>query len=315
MLRIAPGWRPCKARPVAAAFELLQARLERRVDPAAWQTFARTLEGLRPTRARERSANHAALQPLLSAFSGAARLLGRAPLDAEDETIPGPHEEVPLAGFSVDIAARCLLLLAFAEAAGGAQLEDGVWSAYREGDTLEKIAVVRSLPLLSEQAQFLELSLDAGRTNDARLFRAVACDTPFPARHYPELEWNKLFMKAAFVRAPLDRIVGLARRENPELARMALEFIEEQESAGRPFPPGIWLGIAPFPPPGAVAKMLGYASHSVAEVRLGAIAGLLRASQPRTESFLRERLTVESDASARDALARCLERLNGVAKN
>ena len=290
---------------MAAAFELLQARLECRVEPAAWQSFARTLDALR---------NRGALEQLLSAFSSAARLLGRAPLDAEDTFIPGPHDEVTLAGYTVDVAARCLLLLAFAKASRAAQLEEGIWSAYREGDTLEKLAVVRSLPLLSEQERFVELSLDAGRTNDARLFRAVACDTPFPARHYPELEWNKLFMKAAFVRAPLDRIVGLARRENPELARMALEFIEEQESAARAFPSGIWLGIAPFPPPGAVAKMLGYASHSVAEVRLGAVIGLLRVRQPRSESFLRERLVVESDAAVRDALGRCLAALNSVPK-
>jgi hypothetical protein len=282
---------------MAAVSDALRAQLEPRVEPGAWQPFARTLQAIR---------KDGTLELLLPAFSGAARQLGRAPLEREDAVIAGPHDEVPLAGYTVDVAARCLLLLAFAEVAD-AKLEEAVWGAYREGDTLEKLAVVRCLPLLPRQERFVDLSLDAGRTNDARLFRAVACDTPFPARHYPELEWNKLFMKAAFVRVPIERILGLAQRENAELARMALEYVEEQESASRSFPPGIWLAVAPFPPPGAVAKMLGYASHAVAETRLGAVNGLARVRQPRTESFLRERQEVESDAAVRAALQHCLD--------
>jgi hypothetical protein len=281
---------------VVASVEPLRAQLERCVPAAAWQEFAAQLL---------RFEQGAELTAFLAVFAAISRKLGRTRLDADAIRLLGPHDPVPLAGFSADIAARALLLLSLARGADGL-LEDAVWSAYRDGDTLEKLAVVRTLSLLPKQERFVELAFDAGRTNDARLFRAVACDNPFPARHYPELEWNKLFMKAAFVGAPLERIMGREQRENPELARMALEYIEEQESAGRSFPPGIWLAIAPFPGPGTVAKLLGYASHAVTEARLGAVHGLLRIRQARTDSFLRERLAIEPDAGVRAAISSAL---------
>jgi hypothetical protein len=283
---------------VAASIELLHTLLSRVVSASALHEFDALLANLH---------GDWTLEALLSAFSGTSRQLGRDALGADELTLPGPLDAVPLTGFTADVAGRALLLLTVSEPA----LDEAVWAAYREGDTLEKLAVIRTLPLLpaAAQPQFVQLALDAGRTNDARLFEALACDNPFAARHYEELEWNKLVMKAAFVRAPLERLLGFARRENPELARMALEYVEEQESAGRGFPAGVWLGIAAFPPPGAVAKLLGYASHAVASVRLGAVRGLLRALDPRSASFLNERLAVEPDDAVRAALEETLRAL------
>jgi HEAT repeats len=183
-----------------------------------------------------------------------------------------------------------------------------VATAYHEGDSREKKAVVQGLSLLPEAYRFLDLALDAGRRAETTLFHAVACDNPFPARHYPELEFNKLVMKAAFVGAPIARIVGRERRANPELARMAMDHVSEQESAVRRFDPQIWLAVAAFPPPGAVGRMVGYLSHSVAEQRLWAARALRRVGQERTRSFLQERAAVEADA---DVLQAVLEALGG----
>jgi len=52
--------------------------------------------------------------------------------------------------------------------------------------------------------------------------------------------------------------------------------------------------------------MLGYASHSVATQRLGAVRGLSIAGQPRTRSFVVERLEVERDETVRQALLEAL---------
>jgi hypothetical protein len=283
-----------------ASVELLRAQLQRCLAPAVWHGFTEQLAEL------ERGAG---LDAWLTIFSATARRLGRAPFGADALMLPGPHGPSALTDWSVDVAARALLLLLLATRPDS-QFEQATWTAYRDGDTLEKLAVVRTLPLLPGQTRFLELALDAGRTNDARLFRALACDNPFAAAHYPELEWNKLFMKAAFVGAPLERMLGRAQRENPELARMALEYIEEQESAGRGFPAEIWLAVAAFPGAGAVAKLLGYASHANPMQRLAAVRGLLRVRQARTASFLRERLDVEPDAAVRAALDEALAALH-----
>jgi hypothetical protein len=178
------------------------------------------------------------LAPAGPAFVSAGRHLGRAPL-AAGEPLPGSSDPVATEGWTVDDAARVVLLLA----AGDPGLID---TLYREGDSREKRAVLRALPLLDGGERFIELALDAGRTNESDLFAALACDNPYPARHYGEREWNKLVMKAAFVGAPLARIVGLARRNNRELCRMALDYIDQQESAARAVPPDLDLLIAPF---------------------------------------------------------------------
>ncbi len=193
------------------------------------------VEWLRATADRIAGGDVAAAGP---AFVSAGRRLGRDPL-AAGEPLPGSSDPVPTEGWTVDDAARVLFLLAAADAA----LID---TLYREGDSREKRAVLRALPLLAGGERYLELALDAGRTNESDLFAALACDNPYPARHYGEREWNKLVMKAAFVGAPIERIVGLERRNNRELGRMALDYIDQQESAARAVPPELDRLVAPF---------------------------------------------------------------------
>jgi hypothetical protein len=248
---------------------------------------------------------------VLERFPAVRRHLGQSRVpDRPPTLLHGPEDPVSLQGWTADEAARVAFLLAVAGTDPGA-LPDLVRTAYHEGDSSEKKAVVQGLSLLPEPARFLDVALDAGRRAETTLFRAVACDNPFPARHYPELEFNKLVMKAAFVGAPLSRIVGLDRRANPDLARMGMDYVSEQESAVRRFDPQIWLAIAPYPPLGAVGRMVGYLSHSVAEQRLWAARGLRRAAQERTRAFLQERAAVEDDPAVLEAILEALDQPEG----
>jgi hypothetical protein len=246
---------------------------------------------------------------LRDVFPSVRRWVGDKALpDTAVETIAGPEDEVSLGGWTADEASRAALLVA-ASRADARALPELVEAVYHEGDSREKRAVIRALPLLPEGQRFLGLALDAGRRSETTLFEAVACGNPFPARHYPELEFNKLVMKAAFVGVALDRIVGLDRRGNPELARMGMDYVSEQESAGRRAAPGIWLAIAPCPPPGAIGRMIGYLNHSVAEQRLGAARGLKRAADDRSRSFLLERARHETEPAVLQALSEAVAAL------
>jgi hypothetical protein len=244
---------------------------------------------------------------LAPAFVAAGRRLGRGPLAAGDP-LPGPDDAVATDGWSVDDAARAAFLIAGAAGCAG-ELDDLIDELYRQGDSREKRGVVRSLSLLPDAGRFTQLALDAGRTNESDLFTALACDNPFPARHYGELEFNKLVMKAAFVGAPLSRIVGLGRRANPELARMGTDYVSEQEAAGRRFPPDIWLLVAPHVTPAALARMIGYLNHSVGDLRRGAALGLGVSGMSRARPFLIDRAAIESDGQVRAAIARALEEI------
>jgi hypothetical protein len=241
------------------------------------------------------------------AFVAAGRRLGRGPL-LPGEPLPGPDDPVPTEGWSVDDGARAALLAAAAAGSPG-DLAELVDELYRGGDSREKRGLLRGLALLPDGGRFAPIALDAGRTNESDLFAALACDNPFPARHYGELEWNKLVMKAAFVGAPVARMIGLERRANPELCRMAMDHIAEQEAAGRRFAPDLWLVVAPHAGPAALARMIGYLHHAVAEVRRGAAAGLGRAGQARARPFLEDRAAIETDIAVRAAIARALEEI------
>lgn len=241
------------------------------------------------------------------AFVAAGRRVGRGPL-APGSALVGPDDEVTADGWSVDDAARAALLVA-AAIGSPAALADLVDEVYRGGDSREKRGVVRALSLLPDGGRFTHHALDVARMNEADLFAALACDNPFPARHYADAEWNKLVMKAAFVGAPLGRMVGHQRRSNPDLARMAMDHVSEQEQAWRRFSPDIWLVAAAHLDDGALARMIGYLNHGVAETRAGAARGLGRAGRPRARPFLLDRAGIEPDLSVRAAIARALEEL------
>jgi len=279
--------------------ESLRQLIQQAVPDAAFRAFSDQLERLQPD---------FALSAFLGAFTSTARTLGRKPLGADEVCLRGASGDLPLAGATTDVAGRMLLLYALAQVAPQ-QLTAAVKSAYEEGDSHEKLAVMRALPLLPEGERFIEIALDIGRVNELDLFSSLAARNPYPSRHYNELAWNKLYMKAVFIDVPLAQIIGVETRTNPELARMALEYVEQQESAGRRFPNEIWLVIAAHPPKGAVGKLLGYLSHAVADLRLGAAAGLERAAEPRTLSFLQERASVETDERVRAVVERTIHKL------
>jgi hypothetical protein len=235
-----------------------------------------------------------------SAFTEAGRRVGRARLSGM--LPPDPAEPVAiLDGWAADEAARAALLLALAEArpADLARLVDDL---YFSGDGREKAAVVRSLVFLPEAPRFVPLALDCGRTHDMTLFRALACGNAFASLHYSEREFNAFAMKSVFVGVSASEILGLPRRLNAELSRMALDYVDERESAGRPVPPSVWDLIGPRPPEGAVGRLIGYLNHSVSEHRVGCARALARTGDGRARSFLLERAAVEQDSGVADVL-------------
>ncbi len=107
------------------------------------------------------------------------------------------------------------------------------------GDGAERQAVLRALPLLPVPERFLEIAVDACRSHIQPLFEAVACENPYPAFYFPELNFNQMVLKALFTGVALARILGLEGRITPELGRMAADYASERRAAGRSVPPDI----------------------------------------------------------------------------
>jgi len=171
-----------------------------------------------------------------AAFSAAGRRLGKAPIgevDAQRLAARGLPWS-PAAG--ADECGRAALLLAAVGSLDPADHVPLVSDLLRRGEVRERQAVLRVLAALPQPERFVELAIDAFRSNVTTVFEAIACDNAFPARHFPDPAFNQLVLKALFVGAPVARIVDLDRRTTPELVRMVDGYASELIAAGRPVP-------------------------------------------------------------------------------
>ncbi|WP_437308334.1 EboA domain-containing protein [Sorangium sp. So ce388] len=226
--------------------------LLRRIPPAADAWLERvekvTGTGVRPGGAPVALVSEASTwfdrDRFLATFTAAARVLGKAPLGLHAEErgalqVAGIVNTMD--GWRLDELGRVTMLALVSRRLRGPELEQLLGVCYQQGDGRERQAILRALPLLSEAERFVPLAVDACRTNELPVFEAIACENPYPAAYFPDLNFNQMVLKAMFMGVALVRIVGLARRRSGELARMAEDFASERRAAGRSVPADIGL--------------------------------------------------------------------------
>lgn len=215
------------------ARDLLDAALQARLSEtqAAW--LARAL-------ARGASGTQS---ELLQMYTEASRQLGDSPLLTEPSA-----DDTPLAAcrhWSLEDAGRLLLLLARHHTLGDlTRASADAAACYEQGDAREQRSWLRAVASLPEPERYVGLAIDACRTNILPLFEAIACENPYPARHFPDRNFNQMVLKAMFNGVALARIHGLPARANRDLARMATDYAAERRAAGRSIPPDLALATA-----------------------------------------------------------------------
>jgi hypothetical protein len=175
-------------------------------------------------------------------FTVAARRVGTAPLTPSAEELARLREAGmtwPVTGWGMDQLTRSALLLLAAAALSPPEFKTLVEDSYGHGDNRERQAVLRALAFLPGPGRFLPLAIEACRTSIQPLFEAIACENPYPAAHFPELNFNQMVLKALFIGVPLARIVGLRGRITAELRRMAADYASERRAAARSVPADI----------------------------------------------------------------------------
>jgi hypothetical protein len=163
------------------------------------------------------------------AFAQAARKLAAA---GGEPVLLG---EPPASWNALDLARSALLLAALELLPAQAHVEL-LEELYRTGEQREQQSILRALPVLPAPERFSALAIAACRTNSLDVFRAIAHDNPIPARHFPELHFNQLVLKAIFLAISVREIRGLAERATPELRRMVGEYASERRAASRSVP-------------------------------------------------------------------------------
>jgi hypothetical protein len=179
----------------------------------------------------------------LGFYAGAARRfpgsVADLPADVQAQ-LAGLRVPAPQVWSLADLARAGLLLKALGDSAESDHVALAT-EIFRRGDTAERVALLRSLWLLPGPERFAELAIEACRSHVVDVFAAIACDNPYPAEHFPELNFNQLVIKVLFVELSLARVVGWRSRANPELRRIAGDYEAERRAANRPVPADIAL--------------------------------------------------------------------------
>lgn len=184
-------------------------------------------------------AAHGSLDDLLMAYTAASRRIGDSPLAAGAD---GPAGGPAFDRWTLEDAARALLLLTRAEGSP-ATFKDDAMACYEMGDAREQQSWLRAVGVLPAPEQFLAVAVDACRSSISPVFEAVACENPYPSRHFPERNFNQMVLKALFSGVALSRVVGLEGRLNAELTRMATDYAAERRAAGRSVPVDIGMAM------------------------------------------------------------------------
>ena len=284
-------------------YTLLLGILRSRAEPAGWSWFER---------ARPATTEPVDTDRLLTVYAGATWRLGRTsvgalPLDeAEQHAASRLPDSLPLDHWGLDEVGRVLLLLSLAEAVSNdTRFVELARACYTNGAAREQQSWVRGLILLPRCERFLEAAVDACRTNIVPLFESLACENPFPSRHFPEPGFNQLVLKSLFNDIALSRIMRLETRLNCELSRMANDYVSEREAAGRSVPADIWLVVAPHVEgvgPAALDRVHRYLRGDDRNHRYWAAVGLGHAAPAASRPELERQRRVEADARVNTAL-------------
>ena len=221
-----------------AVQKILLAAIAAQAPPAgaAWFESARARLAVEP------------LAALLECYSNAARKIGSGRLTLDAAGLACLADEaagVDFSNWTTADAARAVLLADWRARVGADdRFVADASECFEQGDAGEQQSWLRALGLWPEAAAFLPAAIETCRTNIIPVFEALACENPYPARHFPERNFNQMVLKALFNGIAISRIVGRAGRLNAELSRMARDYAAERTAAGRPVPADIDLAIA-----------------------------------------------------------------------
>lgn len=130
-------------------------------------------------------------------------------------------------------AARVLMLRRFVQGLDDEAAARLVQRHFRTGDNAEREAMLKGLMALPAPERFAATAEDACRAAVVTTFAAIACDNAYPATHFPDHAFRAMVVKALHLDIRLNRIHGLERRRDSELARMGADYASERIHAGR----------------------------------------------------------------------------------
>ena len=200
--------------------------------------------------------------------------------------------------WTMDQAARIhLLLVATPDAAEFTRRLDRLCAA---ADVGELVAYYRGLPLYPDPPRYVMRAAEGVRSNMRTVFEAVAHRNPYPSEQFAGGAWNQMVLKALFVGARLDLVVGLDARRNPALARMLCDYAHERWAASRAVSPELWRCVGPFAGGAGLDDFRRLLSRGTLPERQAAVLALLESPDPAAKALLQDEATLTAAARARE---------------
>lgn len=147
--------------------------------------------------------------------------------------------------WSIDRLARVWLLNAqsFANAEKSHTL---IEQLFLSAEMNEAVALYSALPFLAGPKTWIKRCAEGIRSNIGSVLEAIMENNPYPAKYLDEAAWNQLVLKAFFTEKDIDKINGLDKRANEQLALTLSDYARERYAAGRQINPQLWRLAGPF---------------------------------------------------------------------
>lgn len=183
-----------------------------------------------------------------SAFSMMPRKTGKkmVSLSKEDERVANQLlAGSKITGWSIDRLCRVWLLMHL-DAVDREEYKKRVENLFRAADMNELIALYSSLPLLAYGEMWSLRCAEGIRSNIDDVLQAIMCNNPYPSAYLDQAAWNQMVLKAFFTNKPVNQIIGLDDRRNPELASILVDYAHERYAAQRTVNPQLWRCVSPY---------------------------------------------------------------------
>ncbi len=117
---------------------------------------------------------------------------------------------------------------------------------FKAAEMNELVALYSALPLLDHPEDWRGRCAEGIRSNMGDVLEAIMYYNPYPASYLDQSAWNQLALKAFFTDKDVNKIVGIDKRDNEELANTLLDYASERRSAHRTINPQLWRLVGPF---------------------------------------------------------------------
>lgn len=233
------------------------------------------------------------------AFGMAAKKVGKEPINLSDTLINAFSEINPDANqiqWSLDELVRLALLLHLPLTGR----QESITKLIATSDIREQKLIYKSLQYLTQAEDFELLMIDGIRTNMTDVYDAIALHSSYPKKYFKEGAWNQMVLKGIFMERPIYRIYGLDERRNADLARIAIDFAHERQSAGRKVTPELWRLVVPFVDDTILQDLIKVAESTDALERDAGLRALHESEQSAAQNWLNQRPPVEEISTWND---------------